>query len=103
MEYFYFSGKLYIISIFIYTEWFHTKIEVEFPRTPVNFVSFFSEQYHEASRGAAAEQKGSPFRSVFKFMLKYPSIPESRIRDPVTLGNLVSIGNNQWNQVGIDF
>jgi hypothetical protein len=44
---------------------------------------------------------GSPLRSEFKFMLKYPFFPEPLIWDPVTLDNLVSIGNNQWNQVGI--
>jgi hypothetical protein len=87
--------------IFIYTEGFHTKDEVEFPRTPVNVVSFFSEPYHEASRGAASEQKGSPLRSIFKLMLKYPSISGSRIWDPVTRSNLVSIRNNQWNQAGM--
>jgi hypothetical protein len=91
------------LTIFIYTEGSHTKIEVEFPRTPVNVTSFFSELYHEASRGAAAEQKGSSLRSEINFMLKYPSIPESRIWDPVTLSNLASIRNNQWRQVGIDF
>jgi hypothetical protein len=91
------------LTIFIYTEGFHTKIEFEFSRTPVNVVSFFSGPYHEPSRGTAAEQKGSPLRSDIKFRLKYPSIPEPRIWDPVTLGNLVSIDNNQWNQVGIDF
>jgi hypothetical protein len=32
-------------------------------------------------------------------MLKYPFLPEPRIWDPVTLGNLVPIDNNQWNQV----
>jgi hypothetical protein len=91
------------LTIFIYPEGFHTKDEVEFPRTPVNVVALFSDPYHEASRGAAAEQKGSPLRSAIKFMLKCPLIPKSRNWDHVTLGNLASIGNNQWTQVGIDF
>jgi hypothetical protein len=82
------------LIISIYPEGFHTKSEVEFLRTPVNVVSFFSGPYHDASRGAAAEQKSSPLRSEFIFMLKYPSISESRNWDPVTLSNLASIGNN---------
>jgi hypothetical protein len=76
------------LTIFIYTEGFNTEDEVEFPRTPVN-ASFFSEPYHEASWGTAAEQKSSPLRSDFIFMLKYPPISESRIWDPVTLSNMV--------------
>jgi hypothetical protein len=87
--------------IFIYTEGFPTEDEIRFPKTPVFIASVFIEQYHEASRRTAAEQMGSPFRSVFRSMLKYPSISEPRIWDPVTLGNLVSIDNNQWSQVGM--
>jgi hypothetical protein len=93
-----------VVYQFLFTlRGFHTEDEVEFLRTPVNVVSFFSGPYHEASRGAAAEQKSSPLRSENIFMLKFPSISESRIWDPVTLSNLASISNNQWNQVGIDF
>jgi hypothetical protein len=89
------------VIIYIFTEGFPTEEEIRFLRTPVNIVSVSIEQYHEASRRTAAEQMGSPLRSEFKFMLKYPFLPEPRIWDPMTLGNLFSIGNNQWNQVGM--
>jgi hypothetical protein len=91
------------LIISIYPEGFPTKSEVEFQRTSVNVVSFFSGPCYEASRRTAAEQKSSPLRSEITFMLSYPLISELRIWDPVTLSNLVSIGNNQWNQVGIGF
>jgi hypothetical protein len=84
------------IIIYIFTEGFHTEEKSRCQRTAVNNALLFFEQYHEASRRTSAEQMGSPLRSVFKFMLKYRLIPEPRIWDPVTLGNLVSIGNNQW-------
>jgi hypothetical protein len=87
------------VMIYIFTEGFPTEGEVRFPRTPVNIASVFFKQYHEANRKTAAEQIGSPLRSEFIFMLKYPFLSEPGIWDPVTLGNLVSIGNNQWNQV----
>jgi hypothetical protein len=68
----------YLIVIF-YLEGFHTDVEVEFPRTPVNVDTLFSDSYHEASRRAAAEQKGSTLRSDIIFMLKYPPIPKHEI------------------------
>jgi hypothetical protein len=89
--------------IFVYTEGFHTELEVEFFRTLVYIASVFLNQHHEASRRTAAEQMGSSLRSAFKFMLKKPIFPGPRILDPATLSNLVPIGNNQWDQVGIDF
>jgi hypothetical protein len=87
--------------VYLITEGFHTYEKNGFLRTPINSALLIIVQYHEASRRTAAEQMGSPLRSVFKFMLKYPFIPELRNWDPVTLGNLVSIGNNQWDQVGM--
>jgi hypothetical protein len=89
------------MRIYFFTDGFHNEEEVRFSRSPINNASVFFDQYHEASRRTAAEQMSSPLRSVFNFMFKYPSIPEPRIWDPVTLSNLVSIGNNQWNQVGL--
>jgi hypothetical protein len=91
------------LAVLIYTEGFPTKDEIEIPRTPVNVVELFFDPYHRASRGTAAEQKSSPLRSEIIFMLNDSLNPKSRIWDPVTLGNLVSIGNNQWTQVGIDY
>jgi hypothetical protein len=85
--------------IFIYIEGFPTEDEVRFPITPVNIASVFFEQYHEASRRTAAEQMDSPFRSIIKSLFNEPVLLEPRIWDPATLGNLVSIGNNQWGQV----
>jgi hypothetical protein len=76
---------------------------VEFLRTPVNVVSIFSDQHHEASRRTAAEQMSFPLRNAIKFMLKKPIFTEPRILDPATLGNLVPIGNIQWDQVVNDF
>jgi hypothetical protein len=90
------------IIIFIYTEGFHMKEKDRCRRTPVNIAALFIEQHPEASRGTAAEQKSTPFRSAFNTLLKYLFHPESRIWDPVALSNLVSIGNNQWNQTGHD-
>jgi hypothetical protein len=90
------------IIIYIYTEGFHKEKKNRCRRTPVNIATLSVEQHQEASRGTAAEQTSSPLRSEFNTLLKYPFLPESRICDPVTLGNLVSIGNNQWNQVGHD-
>jgi hypothetical protein len=83
------------LTVFIYTEGFPTKDEVEFLRAPVKVVALFFDPYHEASRGTAAEQKSSPLRSAIIFMLNDPLNPKSRIWDPVTLGNLAPIGNNQ--------
>jgi hypothetical protein len=85
--------------IYIFTEGFPSEEEIRFPRTPVNIALVSIEQYYEPSRRTAAEQMGSPLRSIFKFMLKYTFLPEPRIWDPVILGNLVSIDNNQWGQV----
>jgi hypothetical protein len=82
------------VTIYIFTEGFPTEEEFRFPRTSVNIATLSFEQHHEASRRTAAEQMGSPLRSRVKFMLKDPFLPEPRIWDPVTLGNLVSIGNN---------
>jgi hypothetical protein len=87
--------------IVIYTEGFPTQDEVRFPRTPVIIASVFFEKYHEASRRTAAEKMSSPFRSIHQIFAQVPVLPELRIWDPATLGNLVSIGNNQWNQVGM--
>jgi hypothetical protein len=92
------SSKVMIYGI---TEGFHTEKKNRYRRTPVNNALLSIDQYHKTSRRTAAEQMGSPLRSVNKFMLKYPFSPEPRIWDQVTLGNLVSIGNNQCNQVGM--
>jgi hypothetical protein len=81
--------------ICLFTEMFHTDRCLEFLRTPVKSVLLFLFQYHEASRGAAAEQMSSLFRSVTKLLFNGPSFPELRTLDLETLGNLVSIGNNQ--------
>jgi hypothetical protein len=89
------------LTIFIFTKEFHTEKKNRFPRTPVNITSVSIEQHQEASKGTAAEQMSSFLRSVFNSLLKYPFLPEPRIWDSVTLGNLVSIGNNQRNQVGM--
>jgi hypothetical protein len=59
------------VIIYIFTEGFPTEEEIRFPRTPVNIAILSIEQQREASRRTAAEQMGSPLRSVFKFMLKY--------------------------------
>jgi hypothetical protein len=81
--------------IYLFTEWFHSDENDEFLRTPVNSISLFLFQHLEASKGAAAEQMGSPLGSVIMFMFKYPLIPELRNCDSLTLGNLISIGSNQ--------
>jgi hypothetical protein len=81
--------------ICLFTEGFHTGKNFGFLRTAVKSVLLFLDQYHEASRGAAAEQMSSPFRSATKFLFNGPSFQELRTLDSVTLGNLVSIGNNQ--------
>jgi hypothetical protein len=88
--------------MYFFTENFHTDKSFGFLRIPVKSVLLFLFQHHEANRGAAAEQMGSPLRSVTKFLFKGPSFPELRILDPITLGNLVPIGNNQYSQVDID-
>jgi hypothetical protein len=67
------------LIIFIYTEGFRTKSEVNFPRTPVNVVSLHFDPYHEASRGTAAEQKSFPLRSAIIFYAQRSSKPKSRI------------------------
>jgi hypothetical protein len=87
--------------IFIYTEGFPTKDEDRFSRTPVIIASVSIEQYHEASRRTAADQMGSPLRSEHQVHTQVPVLLEPRIWESATLGNLVSIGNNQWNQVGM--
>jgi hypothetical protein len=56
-------------------------------------------QYHEASRRSATEQMGSSLEALIISMLKYPFIPELRNWNPVALGNLVPIVNNQLDQV----
>jgi hypothetical protein len=75
---------------FIFTERFHTEKKNRFTRTSVINATFLIGQHHEESRRTAAEQMGSPFRSVIKFMIKYPFFTEPRNWDPVTLGNLAS-------------
>jgi hypothetical protein len=87
--------------VYIFIEGFHIEEKNRCQRTPVNNALLFFDQYHEASRRTAAEQMNSLFRSEFKFILKFPFLPEPRIWDPRTLGNLASIGNNQWGQVGM--
>jgi hypothetical protein len=87
------------IVIYLFTEGFHTEKKNEFQRTPANIVSLFFDQYRETRRRTAAEQMGSPFRSVHQILAQVPVLPEPRIWDPVTLSNLVPIGNNQWDQV----
>jgi hypothetical protein len=72
-------GECRNLTIFIFTEEFHTQKKNRCQRTPVNKALLLFDKYHEASRRAAAEQIGSPFRSEFKFMLKYPFLPEPRI------------------------
>jgi hypothetical protein len=81
--------------ICLFTEGFHTGKNFGLLRTPVKSILLSLYQYHEASRGAAAGHMSSPFRSVTKLLFNGPSFPELRTLDPVTLGNLVFIGNNQ--------
>jgi hypothetical protein len=91
-----FAEKL--INIFrnkiVLSEGSHTE-GIEDSRTPVNVVSFFSEQYQEVSRGTAAEQKSSPLRSEIIFGAQKDHHPGVTNLDPVTLGNLVLIGLGQ--------
>jgi hypothetical protein len=48
------------LLISIYTEGFHTKSEVEYPRTPVNIVTFFFEPCQEASGGLQQSRRAPP-------------------------------------------
>jgi hypothetical protein len=88
-------------QFYLFPEEFHTdKEEIDF-RTSVSTILLIFIQYSEASRRAAIEQKGSFLEAFIKFMLTYSLIPELRNWDPVALDNMVPIGNNQYDQVGL--